>query len=771
MSEQTPPETDTTNVHPDNPYQDRWVSLSTIVIFIAVLIAVALFSTFQLTVVPYQAVARTGEILLEGGGKLYLTYPHLLGWREGGVNPDKRIIVSAREVPTSTAPVIALIVPLTRGVRLVSAKGEPLSGQVTISPTGSSLFETDLYLQQIDLDASAPWNFEAKVSGMETQPISFTIYRESWSAHVLRRSFNSIPWGTYLVGVLALVGTGLRWLWKRNQAAHEIIDQRTEQELLQAVEKKDAEGQREAIKKIKADYERYRREGYVLGLRIPQQKQLEASYRLACIQETFLEFIQRIEQEKEFEEAIQEQHWQKEREKLEEGWQTATKGYERWGYALDLRELRSVLLCWAGTDDNADWETRARRYGWASLTECARDLKDCLDTEGKTGGRLVRWLAVDRLPEIYRACVEKPDFDDQKLLKKVARDDPTWRVRKRAALRLIFVQKGPPAAELQVHTASENQVTEWMHQFTTTFDHKVFPCLSAEFLDKRALQTSFFDPFQTLSKLEDSQGSTIVYTPRGGGATTLFLMLADALAQRISRPLILHLTEWPQKKEWSLDTYIHALGLAAKRCLAQTPVFPWQGGYQEKLDALCELANQNGYEQVHVLVDNLAKGPFPDTSDYANRVRFLLECPTFMQQSWLRWTLFLPEDLEFPLRNTSAVEGRWVDTIIVPWRRPSPPAQAGSEPLIELIDQRLRSTTSLAVKGRDTLFTPQLKGRVISEELLAYWAKTPRQIVRFFDRLFQHRAALFAEGGSPLINEVDLAAIIASLPEETIPPA
>ncbi|RLC69783.1 MAG: hypothetical protein DRI52_08270, partial [Chloroflexi bacterium] len=143
----------------------------------------------------------------------------------------------------------------------------------------------------------------------------------------------------------------------------------------------------------------------------------------------------------------------------------------------------------------------------------------------------------------------------------------------------------------------------------------------------------------------------------------------------------------------------------------------------------------------------------------------------FFQQPWLRWVLFLPDELESELHNTSAVEGGWVNTLSIHWRRQSPPAKAGSEPLLELIDRRLQATTNLDVKGRDALFTPQTEGRRVSEELLAYWAQTPRQIVRFFDRLFQHRAALFADGAPPLIDELDLAAIIASMPEETIPPA
>ena len=760
------------HIHPDNPLQDRWVPLSWTIIFIVVAVAGALSFTFYRTVVPYQAVEYR-EITLGSGGTLHLTYPRFLGWREGGVNPEKRITVSARDI--ITAPITVFIIPPRHGVRLVSTKGEPIGSQTIISPTGSTPFEVDFYLQQIDLDAPAPWDFIVRISSADQskppQELSFIIRREAWWAGILRRSYNSIPWGTYLIGILALIGTGLRWLWKRKQVAQDIIDQRKEQKLLHAMDKADTAEQREAIRQIQDDYDKYRREGYLLlGLRAPQQKQLEAGYYLACAQETFLDFIQEIDQEKEFEEAIQEQRWCEEREKLEASWQAATKGYERYGYSQKLRELRIVLLCWAEThDDITDWEARARRYGWASLTECAQDLKGCLEAKGEKGGRFTRWLAADRVLEIYRACTKKPDFDDQELLKEVAKDDPSWRVRKRAALRLIFVQKGPPAAELQVRTASQDQVAVWMRQFASTFDYKAFSCLSAEFLDKRALQTSFLDPAQTMDKLEGSQGSTIVYTPHGGGATTLFLMLSDELANHIPRPLILHLTEWPQKKEWSLETYIHALGLAAKRCLAETPVFPWRGGYQEKLNALWELAKKNGYEQVHVLIDNLAKGPFPEPGDYANRVRLLLECPTFMQQPWLRWTLFLPEELESILRNTSAVEGRWVDTISVSWRQPGPLPRAGSEPLLELIDQRLRATTGLAIKGRDTLFTPQLKGRVISEELLAYWAQTPRQIVRFFDRLFQHRAASFAEGGFPLINEVDLAAIIASMPEETIP--
>jgi hypothetical protein len=740
------------------------VSISWIVAFLVVAVIGILLFAFYRTVVPYQAVEHR-DVALDNGGTLHLTYPRFLGWREGGVNPDKRIIVRARDV--TTAPVTVLIISCQPGVRLVSVKGEPLSGQIVISPTDNAPFETDLYLQQIDLDAPAPFSFTVKISPPPVsapQELSFTIRREAWWAGILRRSYNSIPWGTYLVGLLALISTGLRWLWKRNQAAQNIRDQRKEQALLRAVEENNVEKEHEAIRQIKDDYEKYKREGHVLGLYIPQKKPLEASYRLACAQETFLEFIPRIEQEKEFEKAIHEPRWRQERENLEKNWQAASKGYEKYGYAQQLRGLRSLLLCWAETDSITDWEARARKYGWTSLTEGALDLKDCLDTEGKRGGRFARWLAADRLLEIYRACSKKPDFDDQELLKKVARDDPSWRVRKRAALRLIFVRKElPAAAELQVKTASGDQVIEWMRQFASTFfDYKAFSCLSAEFLDKRSLQGAFSDPFHVLEELRTSQTSTIVYAPRGGGATTLLLMLADELAHCIPRPLILNLTEWPQKKEWSLDTYIHALGLAAKRCLGQMPAYPWRDDYQEKLNALRELANTNGYEQVYVLVDNLAKGPFTDVSEYANRARLLLECPTFMQQPWLRWVLFLPEELEAVLRNTSAREGGWVNTITIRW-------QPG--PLLELIDQRLPAATSLTVKGRDVLFTPQLEGRAISEELLAYWAQTPRQIVRFFDRLFQHRAALFAENNSPLINERDLAAVIASMPEETIPPA
>jgi len=275
MREQIYADPDSTSASAGHSHKDRWVSLSGIVIFIIALVTAALFLTFELTVVPYQAV-RTDEIALEDGGKLYLTYPRLLGWREGGVNPDKRIAISAREITTTT---VTVVVPPERGVRLVSAKGEPISGQVIISPTGSAVFEADLYLQQVDLDAPAPWDFEVKVSPLKNQPKRFTIHRESCLASVLRRSYNSISWSTYLLAALALIGTSLRWL---------------EQQLLRAVGKHDIEKQHEAIQKIQADYERYRREGYVLGLRIPRQKPLEASYRLACAQEAFLSFAKKV---------------------------------------------------------------------------------------------------------------------------------------------------------------------------------------------------------------------------------------------------------------------------------------------------------------------------------------------------------------------------------------------------------------------------------------------------------------------------------------------
>ena len=773
MSEQRHTDPDTTPTGAGHSRKDIWVSLPTMVILIFALVTVALFFTFTLTVVPYQAV-ETDEIAPENGGKLYLTYPRLLGWREGGINPDKRIIVSARGVTTDTAPVTVLILPPERGVRLVSAKGEPLSGQVIISPTGSTVFETDLYLQQVDLDVPPPWTFEVKISSLKDQPESFTIQRELWLAGVLRRSFNSIPWGTYLLATLALVGTGLRWLWKRYQTAHEIIDQRTEQELLRAIGKSDVEGQHEAIQKIKADYEKYRREGYVLGLRIPRQEPLEAGYYLACAQETFLEFAKKIEQEKAFEQAIQKESWQKERGRLEENWQSATKGYEKYKYAPGLRELRTVLLCWLESDgEQTDWKKRASQYGWKSLVDCAQDLKDCLITKGKKGGRFVRWLAAGRLSAICRTCKdEKPDFEDQDILKQVAINDPSWRVRKRAALRLIFAQKAVPAsAQLEVRTASGEQVEKWMCNFARAFDYGDFASLSAELLGGRLLQASFFDPFHTLDELRDYKGSTIIYGARGEGATTLRMMLVNELERNVHRPLVLSLTDWPQKMDWSLDIYVRALSLAVTQRLGQAPTFPWRGGYQEKLDTLHTLISENGYERVCALVDNVGKGPAVDVTGYAKRMRPLRECPIFFQQPWLRWVLFLPDELESELHNTSAVEGGWVNTLSIHWRRQSPPAKAGSEPLLELIDRRLQATTNLDVKGRDALFTPQTEGRRVSEELLAYWAQTPRQIVRFFDRLFQHRAALFADGAPPLINELDLAAIIASMPEETIPPA
>jgi hypothetical protein len=779
MSEQRHTNPDATPISADNPHQDRWVSLPIMVILIVILVAAALFVTFKLTVIPYQAVERTEEIAIEGGGTLHLIYPRLLGWRESEVNPDKRIIVSARDVPTDTLPVTVLIVPASHGVRLVSAKGEPISGQVVISPTDNAVFEADLYLQQVDLDSPPPWDFEAKVfrpgdpDPNTAKLLSFTIQREPWLAGVLRRSYNSIPWGTYLLAVLALVSTGLRWLWKRNQAAHEIIDQRTEQELLRAVGKGDIEGQHEAIQKIKADYEQYRRAGYVLGLRIPRQKPLEASYRLACAQEACLEFVSKIEREKEFDKAIREESWQKERNLFEESWQSATKGYEKYGYAQGLRNLRIVLLCWLENHGTPiDWEGRARRYDWESLVDCAQDLIDCLITDGKKGGRFARWLAASSLPEICQACEdERPGLVAQDILKQVARDDPSWRVRKRAALRLIFAQKTVPAsAQLKVRTASGEQVVNWMRNFARAFDYEAFASLSAELLDWRFLQESFSDPFHILDKLLSSTGSMIVYGARGEGATTLRVMLANELEHGVHRPLVLSLTDWPQKVDWSLDTYVHALRLAVTRCLGQSPTFPWRSGYQEKLDALHMLVGKNGYERVCVLVDNVGKGPAAKRTAYVERVRPLLECPIFFQQPWLHWVLFLPKELESELLNASAVEGGWVDTLSIRWRRQSPPTEAGSEPLLELIDRRLQATTSLNVMGRDALFTPQTEGRRVSEELLAYWARTPRQIVRFFDRLFQHRAALFADSAPPLIDELDLAAIIASMSEEAIPP-
>ena len=754
-----------------NPHKDRWVSLSKIIIFIIVLVAVILFATFKLTVVPYQAV-KTDEIALVGDGKLFLTYPRLLGWREGGVNPDKRVTISARGVTTISVTVV--IVPPERGVRLVSAKGEPISGQVIISPTDSAVFQADLYLQQVDLDAPAPWNFEVQVSPPADQPKRFTIHREPWLASVLRRSYNSISWSTYLLAALALIGTSLRWLWDRNQAAHKIIDQQTEQQLLRAVGKHDIEKQHEAIQKIQADYERYRREGYVaLGLRIPRQKPLEASYHLACAQKAFLAFAKKVEQEEKFEQVVREKSWQKERDQLEEGWQAATKGYEKYGYTQRLRDLRIVLLCWLESDEDSPdcWKKRASRYGWESLVDCARDLRDCLITEGEKGERFVRWLAADRLSEICRACEdEKPDFEDQEVLKKVATDDDSWRVRKRAALRLIFPQKAIPASvQLQVRTASNEQVTEWMRNFARTFDYEAFSSLSAEFLDRRFLEESFSDPFHLLDKLTTCEGSTIVYGMRGGGATTLRVMLTNELERSIRHPLVLSLTDWPQKTDWSLDTWIRTLALAAKRRLGQAPTLPWLGGYQEKLDALHTLVSGHGYARVCALVDNVGKGLAVNAADYAKGVRPLLECPAFFQQSWLRWALFLPQEMASDLRNTSAVEGGWVDTIDIRWREQTPPTETGSKPLLDLIDRRLQATTSSSVKGRDALFTPQTEGRRVSEELLAYWAQTPRQIVRFFDRLFQHRTALFTEGESPHINELDLAAIIASMPEEAVP--
>ena len=777
MREQIYADPDSTSASAGHSHKDRWVSFPTMVFAIVALVAVVLFATFKLTVVPYQAV-RTDEIALGGDGKLYLTYPRLLGWREGGIDPDKRITISAREITTTT---VTVVVPPERGVRLVSAKGEPISGQVIISPTGSAVFEADLYLQQVDLDAPAPWDFEVKVSPLENQPKPFTIHRESCLASVLRRSYNSISWSTYLLAALALIGTSLRWLWDRNQAAHKIIDQQTEQQLLRAVGKHDIEKQHEAIQKIQADYERYRREGYVaLGLRIPRQKPLEASYRLACAQEAFLSFAKKVEQEKEFEQVIQKdrkESWQKERDQLEESWQSATKGYEKYGYTQRLRDLRIVLLCWLEDDTkSADWKERTSRYGWESLVDCAQDLRDCLITKEKMGGRFARWLAADRLSEICRVCEEKedkkPDFEDQEVLKKVATDDDSWRVRKRAALRLIFPQKAIPAStQLQVRTASNEQVKEWMHNFARTFDYEAFSSLSAELLDGRFLEESFSDPFHLLDKLITPESSTIVYGMCGGGATTLRVMLVNELERSIRHPLVLSLTDWPQKTDWSLDAWIRALGLAAKRRLGQAPSFPWLGGYQEKLDALHTLVRQKGHEQVCALVDNVGKGLAANATDYAKRVRPLLECPVFFQQPWLRWVLFLPEDLESALHNSSAVEGGWVNTLSIRWRKQGLPAEAEeSEPLLDLIDQRLQATTGQTVKGRGALFTPQTEGRRVSEELLAYWAQTPRQIVRFFDRLFQHRAALFADKAPPYINGLDLAAIIASMPEETIPP-
>jgi len=350
------------------------------------------------------------------------------------------------------------------------------------------------------------------------------------------------------------------------------------------------------------------------------------------------------------------------------------------------------------------------------------------------GGRFARWLAADRLSEICRVCEEKedkkPDFEDQEVLKKVATDD--------------------------VRTASNEQVKEWMHNFARTFDYEAFSSLSAELLDRRFLEESFSDPFHLLDKLITPESSTIVYGMCGGGATTLRVMLVNELERSIRHPLVLSLTDWPQKTDWSLDAWIRALGLAAKRRLGQAPSFPWLGGYQEKLDALHTLVRQKGHEQVCALVDNVGKGLAANATDYAKRVRPLLECPVFFQQPWLRWVLFLPEDLESALHNSSAVEGGWVNTLSIP--------------LLDLIDQRLQATTGQTVKGRGALFTPQTEGRRVSEELLAYWAQTPRQIVRFFDRLFQHRAALFADKAPPYINGLDLAAIIASMPEETIPP-
>ncbi|MDY7041358.1 MAG: hypothetical protein SVX38_10895 [Chloroflexota bacterium] len=796
MSEQKPTNPDATPTGEDTSPQDRWVSLTTMVVLIIVLVAAILFSTFMLTVVPYQAVEHTDEVVLAGGGKAYLTYPRLLGWREAEINPEKRIIVSAREITTATVPATVLILPLDRGVRLVSAEGNPLTGQVAISPTTKPVFETDLYLQQVDLDAPAPWNFDVEVSqpesGSPAQPLSFTIQREPWWVGVLRRSYNSIPWGTYLLSVLALVGAGLRWLWKRNQVAHNIIDQRVEQDLLRAVAKSDAEGQQENIQKIKDNYEQYRRDGYVFGLRIPRQKPLEASYYLACAQESFLEFAKRIEREQAFEPVIQERPWKKERRQLESQWQLAAKGYEKYGHAQGLRELRIVLLCWlerdratawekkfqdatANSDSQSErasvnWEKRATQYGWKSLVECAQDLRDCLVSEGKKGRRFARWLAAGVLPEICRACRdEKPDFEDQDILKQVAINDPSWRVRKRAALRLIFAQKTVPAsAQLKVRTATAEQANAWMSNFARAFDREAFASLSAEFLDSRFLEESFSDPFRLLDKIMSREGSTIVYRARGGGATTLRMMLTNELERSVQRPLVLSLTDWPQKTAWSLDDYVRALSLAITRCLGQSPAFPWQGGYQEKLDTLHELIGDNGYEEVWALVDNVGKGPAADVKDYANRMRPILECPIFFQQSWLRWVLFLPEGLATELYETSAVKGGWVNAVSTPWRK-SPSTEAGNEPLLDLVDRRLQATTNSSVMGRDALFTPQTEGRRVSEELLAYWAQTPRQIVRFFDRLFQHRAALFAEDNPPLIDELDLAAIIASMPEEAIP--
>ncbi|MBC7250799.1 MAG: hypothetical protein H5T62_11005 [Anaerolineae bacterium] len=773
MNEQRRTDLSTSPGNGSNPRKERWVSMSTLLIATTLILGAALFLAFRLTRVPYEEVRHTEEINLEGGGKVHIIYPRLLGWRESGVNPEKRITVSVRETTSATTPVTLVIIPPERGPRLVSAQGEPLDGRVPISPTNSAVHETDLYLQLLDLDAPPPWEFQVKIIPPIAQPQPLIIARESWPAGVLRRAYNSIPWGTYLVAVLALVGTGLRWLWGRHQAAHKIIDQQTEQELLRAIRQKDESGQRTAVQKIKDNYERYWREGYVLGLRIPRQKALEAGYHLACAHETFLDFSKGIEDEPEFEQALQESAWRKERGKLEESWQQATTGYEKYGYAQRLQELRLVLLCWLENDaTETDWQKRAARYGWASVADCALDLRDCLVTAEKQGKRFTRWLAADRLSEIYHACGDKkPDFDVEDVLKKVATDDDSWRVRKRAALRLIFAQKEPPpTTELQVRTATAQQVKTWMSNFARTFGYQAFASLSAELLDRRALEESFFDPYHLLSQLATIKSSTVVYVAKGGGATTLRTMLAHRLG---GKDLVLSLTDWPQKADWSLETYIRALGLAAQRQLGQAPIFPWRGGYQEKLDALLDLASQHGYTRVCALVDNADKGPAAAVTDYANRIRPLLECPVFFQQPWLRWVLFLSDELESPLRETSAVEGGWVSIVPVRWHGPSPPTGPDSEPLLDLIDRRLQATTGGDVKGRDALITPKMEGRLRSEieKLLAYWAKTPRQIVRFFDRLFQHRAALFAEGKSPYINELDLAAIIASMPEETVPPA
>lgn len=664
--------------------------------------------------------------------QVQVEYPRRISQDDRGVQHHKRLVVGVTKTEAGPPEVINLAVkPMSGHIHFLAENGSDISGQLTVTATHGITEVRTLYIEHPNVPQGGPISLSLELlppTGVITQPVlveksDFVIEEESFVARTVRGVVSLWPWQSFLLAFLAIPVPVLKTFWDHHKRMANLYER-----MKQAWDERKIDD----IRNIYGEYQ-----GLVLlpipiwrhcTVSIPGHRGIESLHRQAANSDQARFYFELAAEASRREATLQAAE-----EYLEKAldWDPA---YEK---VRPLYEQAQSL-----EEEHRRPGTPAARW-WIEPRPGSRvrqELIDALEDREHTHAE-VRRRIVNVLGHIQ-------DYEAGRAIERVWREDEDWSVRAQAAWMLIRRPRPERAEQRKLNRARPAEVEEWLQALPLSLDYNPFEVITAEadpFLDRHFFEhpsyRQLIGPF-----------SVALFADQGNGKTSSRLMLQRHYRTEEPRYLVIDYTDFgalvAHPEEISAETHIRTILHKACTLLgiepeALTPSI-------EQLKGLLKWIRLQGYQAMCVLVDNVSA--YAETQANLRTaemlIRHLVGNYDLVGVPCLHFKLFLPMALKERLLGYGGMATGRIKFVDMEWT---------PDLLHELLAWRLKRASSkwrrqvTSLRGlvmADPLKPFSTLGPLdIDKELVRQAQGSPRRLIYWINRLFQHRARLWHESG------------------------